>query len=131
VRKEFVPAGTTVNATFHVEILKRLRARVQRVRPDIASKWKLHHDNAPCLGAWLMRDLLAKFGVATLPPPHSPDSAPADFSLFPKTKRQLKGHRFALVEAVQAAATRTLNSILEKHFKQAFLAAQGSYFENY
>jgi len=91
-----------------------------------------------------VRDLLAKFGVATLPqPPYSPDFdlAPAYFFLFPKIKRQLKGHRFASVEAVQAAATRTLNSIPGKHFKQAFLdwkaryqkcvAAQGSYFEKY
>ena len=69
VLKEFVPAGTTVDATFYMEVLKRLRARVQRVRPDFASKWKLHHDNAPCHGARLVRDLLAKFGVAMLPPP--------------------------------------------------------------
>jgi len=67
--------------------------------------------------------------------------APPDFFFFPKTKRQLQGHRFASVEAVQAAATRALNSIPEKDLKQAFLdwkaryqkcvAAQGFNFENY
>lgn len=142
VHKEFVPPGQIVNARFYVEVLTRLRNRITRVRPDLVGKWKLHHDNAPCHGAWIVRDLLAKFGVSTLShPPYSPDVAPPDFFLFPRIKRQLKGHRFDSVEAVQAATTRALYSIPEDDFQEAFVTwkaryqkcvdAQGTYFEEY
>jgi len=47
VHKEFVPPGQTVNAAFCVEVLKRLKKRVARVRPEIANTWLLHHNNAP------------------------------------------------------------------------------------
>ncbi|XP_011859721.1 PREDICTED: histone-lysine N-methyltransferase SETMAR-like [Vollenhovia emeryi] len=56
VHREFVPPGQTVNASFYVDVLDRLRKRVLRVRPDMADSWKLHHDNAPCHTA-LLRDL--------------------------------------------------------------------------
>ena len=35
VHHEFAPEGKTVNAAFYVEILKRLRDRVRRVRPEL------------------------------------------------------------------------------------------------
>jgi hypothetical protein len=47
VHHEFVPEGQTVTGAFYVEMLKRLKGRVNRVRPGIAANWKLHHDNAP------------------------------------------------------------------------------------
>lgn len=142
VHKEFVPTGTTVNAAFYVQVLTRLRNRVTRVRPAIAKNWQLHHDNAPCHGAIVVRQLLAKFGVATLPhPPYSPDLAPPDFFLFPRVKRQLKGQRFDSIEAAQAATTAALNSIPETDFQRAFdewqtrrtkcIEAGGMYFEEY
>lgn len=34
VHHEFVPADQTVNAKFYVEVLKRLRERVRRARPE-------------------------------------------------------------------------------------------------
>ena len=46
VHKEFVPPGQTVNHTFHRDVLKRLRKRVQRFRTDIADDWVLHHDRS-------------------------------------------------------------------------------------
>jgi len=36
VHHEFVPHGKTTNAKFYVEVLKRLKRRVHRVRPEIA-----------------------------------------------------------------------------------------------
>lgn len=35
VYHEFLPEGRTVNAAFYVEVLKRLRDRVRRVRPNL------------------------------------------------------------------------------------------------
>ena len=46
VHFEFVPQGQTVNAACYLEVLRRLKRRVARVRPDIKDIFKLHHDNA-------------------------------------------------------------------------------------
>ena len=35
VHHEFAPEGQNVNAAFYVEVLKRLRDRVRRVRPEL------------------------------------------------------------------------------------------------
>ena len=89
-----------------------------------------------------MQQLLAKFGVTTLPhTPYNPDLAPPDFFLFPRVKRELKGHRFDCIEAVQVATTKALSSIPETDFQQAFdewqtrrtkcIDAGGTYFEYY
>lgn len=47
VHHEFLPNGQPVKGDFYVEVLKRWKGNVNRVRSDIATKWKLHHDNAP------------------------------------------------------------------------------------
>jgi [histone H3]-lysine36 N-dimethyltransferase SETMAR len=142
IHKEFVPTGTTVTKEFYVGVLKRLKQRVNRVRPDIARGWKLHHDNAPAHTALVVGTLLANYGVATLPhPPYSPDLSPPDFFLFPRVKRVLKGHRYGTIQEVQDATTEVLNSIPEEDFAKAFdewksrykrcSEAEGCYFEEY
>jgi len=110
VHKEFVPPGQTVNQTFYLQVLERLRNRVVCVRCEIANTWFLHHDNAPSHTSFTVREFLSQRNITMLPhPPYSPDLAPCDFFLFPKLKTQLKGHHFGTVENVQAAATRALN----------------------
>jgi hypothetical protein len=47
VHKEFVPQGQTVNTTYYVEVLDKLRNRVVHTRNEITATWQLHHDNAP------------------------------------------------------------------------------------
>ncbi|XP_011052816.1 PREDICTED: uncharacterized protein LOC105145134 [Acromyrmex echinatior] len=47
VHFEFAPQGETVNSVFYLEVLKRLKRRVARVRADIKDAIKLHHDNDP------------------------------------------------------------------------------------
>lgn len=142
VHKEFLPPGQTINAAFYLEVLKRLRNRVARVRPEIANNWILHHDNAPSHGSMLVKEFLAKQMVPTLPqPPYSPDLAPADFFLFPRLKSHLKGHHFGTVENVQAAVTSVLKDIHVQEFQASFRAwqsrwqrcidARGCYFEDF
>nr|QXJ78547.1 putative DD34D transposase [Floraphis choui] len=90
VHHEFVPHGTIINAKFHVEVLKRLKRRVHRVRPEIVENWKLHYDNAPAHTAFLVTQLLADSKVPTIPqPPYSPDLAPLDFFLFLRLKTSI------------------------------------------
>jgi len=117
VHKAFVPPEQTVNQTFYLQVLERLRNRVVRVRREIANTWFLHHDNAPSHTSFAVREFLAPHNITTLPhPPYSPDLAPCDFFLFPKIKTHPKGHHFGTAENVQAAATRALNNISSEEF---------------
>ena len=47
IHKEFVPTGQTVNGVFYAAVIRRLKDRVRRVRPELKDGWVLHHDNAP------------------------------------------------------------------------------------
>jgi hypothetical protein len=53
-------------------------------------------------------------------PPYSPDLAPCDIFLFPKTKLKLKGSRFDTIEEIQAESQRVLDTLTEKDFQEAF-----------
>ena len=85
--KEFVPPGQTVNQTFYLQVLRRLRNRVVRVRREIANTWFLHHDNVPSHTSIAVREFLPQNNITTLPhPPYSPDLVSCNFFLFPKLK---------------------------------------------
>ena len=141
VHKEFVRPGHTVNATFYMEVLKRLKKRVTHAHPEIAYTWVLHHENAPSHASLLVREFLAKQTVATLPQlPYSPDLAPPDFFLFPRLKSSFKGHHFGTVKNVQAAVTNAVKEIPVQDIQASYVwqnhwkwctDAQGCYFEEY
>jgi histone-lysine N-methyltransferase SETMAR len=64
--------------------------------------WLLLHDNAPSHCALNVKHLLAKKAITTIEHlPYLPDLAPADYFLFPRIKRALKGQRFDDVKAIQ------------------------------
>ncbi|VVC25451.1 Hypothetical protein CINCED_3A023770 [Cinara cedri] len=61
---------------------------------------------------------LTRIGVETIPqPPYSPDLIPADFFLFPRLNRELKGYHLGTLENVQATTTILLNSISVEEFQ--------------
>ena len=88
VHYEFVLTGQTVNHVYYLEVLKRLREKVRRKRPEIFdNSWILHHDNALAHTALSVREFLATKQITVLEhPAYSPDLAPNDFFLFPKIK---------------------------------------------
>jgi hypothetical protein len=79
VHHEFVPQGQTVNVTFYVEVLKRLR----HVRPELWAEknWILHHNNTPLHSALSVHEFFfSKNNMITADhPSYSPDLAPYDF----------------------------------------------------
>jgi len=86
--------GQTVNAAFYLEVLKRLRDRVPRVRPELweGSRWILNHENAPAHSALVVREFFEGNSITELEHPHKlPDLASCDFFLFPKCKLVLRG----------------------------------------
>ena len=116
-----MPPGQTVNQTFYLQVLERLRNRDRRVRGEIADKWFLHHDKAPSHTSFAVREFLAENKITTpTHPPYSPDLAPCDFFLFPKLKTHLKVHHFGTVEKVQAAATKALKNISSEDFLHCY-----------
>lgn len=138
IHKEFVPHGQTVTAVFYLDVMKRLMARIRRVRPEYRDpeSWSLLHDNAPSHNSIIVRQFLARNNVCVLNhPPYSPDLAPCDFSLFPK----LKGLYFEDIQTIQTASTRALEQIPLNELEHAFegllnncnkcIEAKGSYFE--
>lgn len=65
-----------MNAAFYVEILKRLRDRMRRVRLNLddGNEWPLHHDNAQLLNsAVIFSKFLTRHLITTLdhPPIHT------------------------------------------------------------
>ncbi|UYV71456.1 hypothetical protein LAZ67_8003305 [Cordylochernes scorpioides] len=77
VHCEFVPQGQTVNSAFYLEVLRRLKRRIPRVRTDIKDTVKLHHDNATSHIAFIITNFLARSNTPVIPhPPYSPDLAP-------------------------------------------------------
>ena len=50
-----------VNQVYYLEVLKRLREKVRRKRPELfaSNSWILHHDNAPAHTALSVREFLA------------------------------------------------------------------------
>ena len=111
VYHEYLPERSTVNQTYYIEVLKRLRDAILWKRPELwgSGDWFLHHDNAPAHSALRTCEFLAKHLITVLPhPPYSPDLAPCDFFLFPKLKRPLKGRRFETIPEIKANATKEL-----------------------
>jgi len=120
VRKEWVPAGQTVNQYYYKDILERLRKRVIRVRPNIATDWIRHHENAPAHAAFFVAQFLTSKGITLMPQlPYSPDLVPCDF-LFQKAKSAMKGHHFESTEDIQRSVTQALNDIPQAAFQECY-----------
>jgi transposase len=108
--------------------MKRLREAVRRKRPEAWTNqtWMLHHDNAPPHTSLLIREFMAKQETIVVPqPPYSPDLAPAEFSLFPKLKSTLKGHRFQTVEEIKENSLQDLRTIPQNTFRNWKNAGSG------
>ncbi|UYV75320.1 hypothetical protein LAZ67_12003485 [Cordylochernes scorpioides] len=137
VHCEFVPQGQTVNSAFYLEVLRRLKRRIARVRTDIKDTVKLHHDNATSHTAFIITNFLARSNTPVIPhSPYSPDLAPCDFFLFPRLKREMKGKHWETVENIQHHVTTFLRSIPVEEFQGTFQARKcidegRMYFEEY
>jgi len=72
VYKEFVPTGQTVNSGFYYKVLRRLREKVRRHRPQLwrEQTWLLYRDNAPSHTAVLTHQFLANNKIVLIP--HQP-----------------------------------------------------------
>jgi transposase len=138
---QYVPLGQTVNQTYYIELLTKLRGKIRRKRPELLNNvWILHQDNAPAHNAISVRQFLAKKQVLVLHhAPYLPDLAPCDLFLFPKLKHSLKGTHIQSIEDIQRKTMDLLKGFTQNDFQKCFNAwkgrmqhcieAQGNYFE--
>ena len=132
----------TVNQVYYLEVLKRLREKDRRKRPELCgnNSWILHHDNAPAHTALSLREFLATKQITVLEHPASlPDLAPSYFFLFPKIKEILKGRHFNDIDDIRSTTTAVLKAIPQNQFQNCFvgwtrcwhrcIASLGEYFE--
>jgi histone-lysine N-methyltransferase SETMAR len=108
ITTQYTPPGQTVNQTYYIELLTKLRGKIQRKRTELwENGWILHQDNAPVHNALSVQQFLAKKKQDPVlhHAPYSPDLAPCDFFLFPKLKNSLKGTHFQSIEDIQKKTT--------------------------
>ena len=86
---DFMSKGATINSDVYIDTLKKLKARIQRVRPALKmSKVLLQYDNARPHNSLKTREVISSFGWTTiLHLPYSPDLTPSDFHLFGPFKK--------------------------------------------
>jgi hypothetical protein len=108
--KEFVLAGQTVNSAYYCEVLRRLRANVRRLRPELwrQKNWLLHHDNS-------VSHFLSHQGISDKETTWLSSHTYSTF-LFPR----LEARHFDTIEVVEAESQAVLNSLTEHDFQDAF-----------
>lgn len=93
---DFLEEGATINADRYSATVQKLKTDVQNKRRSGEKPYILHHDNARPHTAKSTVEVIERANFELLPhPPYSPDLAPADFAIFPKMKKLLRGRIFA------------------------------------
>ena len=109
LRIEFLNDGASVNAERYVETLKSLKSDIRNKRRGGPQPGLLLHDNARPHTALRTKEATQKMKFDILShPPYSPDLAPADFALFPRLKKLLRGRVFENRENLEREVRRTL-----------------------
>lgn len=130
---EFKPRGVTVTAENYCVLLKTLKERIRKKRPQLWLRsdpgdkksdrtFYLHHDNASPHTAVPTLAFMGESGIRMIShPAYSPDLAPCDYFLFPYLKRQLRGKRFRTIQEMQTAVKKLLKDTPQQIFQKAIL----------
>lgn len=115
----FIDCFTFACHCFQVIRIHFLRA-LRKKRPG-RQQILLHMDNAPAHTAQYSKTVLQKCNVTALEhPPYSPDLAPCDFALFPRIKKELRGHHFEDVADLKCALNNAICGITSSDFRDIY-----------
>ena len=100
------------NVSRYIDTLKKLKARIQRIRPVLEiSKVLLQHDNVRSHTSLKTLKVISSFGWTTISHSlYSPDLAPSDFHLFESLKENLRERHFSSDEEVKTAGRKCLKA---------------------
>ena len=107
---DFLPKGLAIHSEIYLESLRKLKAKIRRVRPNLdMANVLLQHDNAcPHTMEPIMEPIIS-FGWTVIPhPPYFPDLAPSDYHLFGPMKKGLWGNRYGNDGKVKTAVLNRL-----------------------
>ena len=121
---DFMSKGATISSNVYIHTLKKLKERIQRVRPALEmSKVLLQHDNARPHTRLKTREVISSFGWTTIShPPYSSDLERSDFPLFGPLKETLRGRRFSSDEEVKTAVRKWLKTQLVEFYNKEICA---------
>ena len=107
----------------YIQTLKKLKARINRLRPVMQMQRVLfHHDNAPPNIGRKTRETIDSMGWTTLPhPPYSPDLAPSDYHLFGPMKLHMKGICHENDDNLKTTVMKWLREQLPEFYRQGIL----------
>ena len=97
--------GQTINSEVDIETLRKLKAKIRRVWPNLdMANVLLQHDNARSHTSIRTMEAITSFGWTVIPHrPFSPDLAPSDYHLFGPMKEGLLGNRYGNDNEVKTA----------------------------
>lgn len=115
---------TTINGPLYRQILECLFQSIQHRRTHQwrAGTFILHDDNArPHRSDPVLQFLHGRHARVLDHPPYSPDLAPADFFLFPRVKKELRGIRFDDLDSLEECCDDVLGRITQAEFQEAVI----------
>ena len=100
---DFMSKGATINSDVYIITLKKLKARIQRVRPALEiSKILLQHDNAGPHTSIKTREVISSFDWTKISHfSYSPDLAPSDFHLVGPLKESLSDEEVKIAKKIK------------------------------
>ncbi len=109
-----------VDTPTFIGVLTRYKTALDNRRPRV--RRALHMDNAPVHNSRDTKLHMLFTGQRRLPHPAlSPDLAPCDFWLFPRLKKNLRGHMFPSLDALEAAIDQEVALIPLAEYSEAIL----------
>ena len=120
-----LPENQTVNQYVFHGMLRRCRfsIRVHRGTRIWHNQWEyiLHMDNAPAHRSNLVQNYLRQHQWSQLVhPPYSPDLSPADFFLFPRLKRKLRGVHHGTTRHLQELILDEIGLVTQQEWRDCF-----------
>ena len=102
---KFWRKGETINSKVCTETLRKLRAKIRRVRSNLdMSNVLLLHDRVRSHTRIRTMEAITSVEWTVIPhPPYSPDLEPSDYHLFGPMKQGLRGNRYGSANEVKIA----------------------------
>ncbi len=114
----------SINKFIFKALLEHVRESLRLRRASLWSnieEYLIHMDNASPHHALIVKNTLQAMNWSVLKhPPYSPDLSPADFFLFPRLKKKLKGINFPNIQSLRQAIDTELGLIASWEWQACF-----------